>query len=260
MTVTSGSRVLAGPIGDCCVQGVKHSGDPAGKSISIDNVPTYLSEPPRPQEGRKKVVLFFSDVYGPFYLNNQLIQDYYASQGFYVVGIDYFFGDPIYIHTEPDFDRDGWFTKSRKQAAEAVPRWIDAVREVYGQDGIYSAVGYCFGGPYVLETAATDKIVAGAFAHPAGLTEDHFRNVTKPVLLSLAETDFTFPPESRRRAVDILAEKKATYHVQLFSGVSHGFATRGDPAVENTRWAKEESARGIINWFIRWSSNALAQK
>lgn len=32
-----------------------------------------------------------------------------------------------------------------------------------------------------------------------------------------------------------MAEIKATYHVQLFSGVSHGFATRGDPNVENSR-------------------------
>jgi hypothetical protein len=32
-----------------------------------------------------------------------------------------------------------------------------------------------------------------------------------------------------RRAVDILATKKATYHLQVFSGVSHGFATRADP-------------------------------
>jgi hypothetical protein len=49
------------------------------------------------------------------------------------------------------------------------------------------------------------------------------------------ETDKSFPKESRRRAEDILEEIKATYHVQLFSGVSHGFGTRGDPEVENSR-------------------------
>lgn len=49
------------------------------------------------------------------------------------------------------------------------------------------------------------------------------------------ETDHTFPAESRRRAEDILAEVKAVYYVQLFSGVSHGFATRGDPDVEISR-------------------------
>jgi len=51
----------------------------------------------------------------------------------------------------------------------------------------------------------------------------------------LAETDHTFPVESRRRAEDILVEIKATYHIQVFSGVTHGFGTRGDPNVENSR-------------------------
>ena len=44
-----------------------------------------------------------------------------------------------------------------------------------------------------------------------------------------------FSKQSRRRAEDILEEVKATYHVQIFSGVTHGFGTRGDPDVENSR-------------------------
>jgi dienelactone hydrolase len=49
----------------------------------------------------------------------------------------------------------------------------------------------------------------------------------------MAEIDNAFPSESRRRAVDILIERKATFHLQLFSGVAHGFATRGDIDIEN---------------------------
>jgi dienelactone hydrolase len=58
-----------------------------------------------------------------------------------------------------------------------------------------------------------------------------------PILakLTFAETDHTFPTESRRRAEDILVEKKATYHIQVFSSVVHGFATRGDPTVDHIR-------------------------
>ena len=51
----------------------------------------------------------------------------------------------------------------------------------------------------------------------------------------VVETDRAFPKESRRHAEDKLEEIKATYHVQNFLGVSHGFATRGDPEVENSR-------------------------
>ena len=33
--------------------------------------------------------------------------------------------------------------------------------------------------------------------------------------------------------MDILIEKKGIFHLQLFSGVAHGFATRGDIDIEN---------------------------
>jgi dienelactone hydrolase len=51
----------------------------------------------------------------------------------------------------------------------------------------------------------------------------------EPLFLSCSEIDHTFDAESRRLALDILQERKKTYHYQLFSGVQHGFALRGDP-------------------------------
>ncbi|KAJ7641619.1 Alpha/Beta hydrolase protein [Roridomyces roridus] len=239
------SPTIAHPHSEDCFTGVKHSGTAVGKTETIAGVPTYVSDPPSSATGPKKIVLFLADVYGPFYLNNQLLQDYFAAQGFTVVGIDYFLGDPVHIHTEEGFDRDGWFAKSRKQANEMVPRWLEEIRKRYG---------YCFGAPYVMDLGATDNIVAGAFAHPAALKEEHFRNLKQPLLLSCAETDFTFPLEFRRRAEDILVEIKAQYEIQVFARVSHGFAVRGDPAIPDARWAKEESARGIIAWFGRFSA------
>jgi len=251
------SPALAGPIGDHCVQGVQHTGTPVGRVETIAGVETYVSDPPTgstaPGES-PKVILYFADIYSPLFINAKLLQDYFAAHGFHVLGLDYFFGDPIQNHTdEPDFDRAAWSAKSRKQANESTPGWTAAVRERYGANAKYSAVGYCFGAMYAVDAAASNDFVAAAFAHPSALNEDHFKNVKKPLLLSCAEVDGAFPAESRRRAEDILAEKKAKYLVQVFSGVSHGFATRGDPAVENSRWAKEESARSVIGWFQRFS-------
>lgn len=57
----------------------------------------------------------------------------------------------------------------------------------------------------------------------------------EPLFLSCAETDQTFPAESRHIAEKILADNKQSYHFQLFSGVEHGFALRGDMSVENER-------------------------
>ena len=45
------------------------------------------------------------------------------------------------------------------------------------------------------------------------------------------EIDHTFPLESRRRAEDILVAKQATYFIQVFGSVKHGFALRADPSI-----------------------------
>ncbi|KAF8959819.1 dienelactone hydrolase family-domain-containing protein [Flammula alnicola] len=243
MSTSSTSPVLAGSVGECCVKGFKHEGEPVGRIETIADIRTYVSGPPANTTGPKKVILFFSDVYGPLYINAKLLQDYFASQGFHVMGLDYFFGDYMSDHTDkPGFEVLPWIEKKMKTAQETTPKWIDAVRKIYGEDAIYFSTGYCFGGPFTVDLAATDKVAA-----------DEFRNLKKPLLLSCAETDQTFPTEARHRAENILAEIKATYHVQVYSGVSHGFATRGDISVENIRWAREQSAQNTINWFKRFS-------
>ncbi|KAG6885291.1 hypothetical protein C0993_003575 [Termitomyces sp. T159_Od127] len=192
------SHVLAGPPGDCCFKTLKHMGTPLGKSIEIAGVPTYISEPPTQMaDGPKKVILYLSDVFGPFYLNNQLIQDYFAEhglfnlqndlltlfsydlEGFLVLGIDYFFGDGFGFHLDDeDFNRMAWIDSAKKKAREVYPKWLETVRKTYGTEAQYFSVGYCFGAPFSLDLAATDKVAASAFAHPAFLEEDQFKNMT----------------------------------------------------------------------------------
>jgi len=249
------SPTLASAPGNCCVVGFKHTGTPTGSTTTIAGVNTYVSEPKQAHPGsEKKVILFFADVFGPVHLNNQLIQDYFAEHGFIVVGLDYFFGDPVQNHMGKEgWDREAWMAKTRKGADECVPRWFEAVKEKYGETAKYSAVGYCFGATYAVNLAATGSLVAAAFAHPATLDESHFEKIKAPLLMSCAETDRTFPVESRRRAEDILVQRKFPYHIQVFSGVSHGFASRGDLGDPAVCWAKEESARSIVQWFRRFS-------
>ena len=79
------SPVLAGPPRGCCFKGVKHFGEPSGETITIAGIQTYLSKPLRPKDSshEKKIILFLADVYGPFFINSQLLQDYYASRGLF---------------------------------------------------------------------------------------------------------------------------------------------------------------------------------
>ncbi|RXW18352.1 hypothetical protein EST38_g7512 [Candolleomyces aberdarensis] len=254
------SPSLAGALSKNCTQGWRHSGSPKGRNVTIAGVPTYLVEPIR-HSGTKKVIFFYADAFGTFFINNQLLQDYFASQGYYVLGLDYFFGDPIGLHLDkdlqpidPNFNLTAWVEKSRRQAAQAVPIWNEAVRKRYGQNAKYNAVGYCFGALYSVGIGATDDVVATAFAHPAELTEAHFTSLRKPILLSCAETDEAFPTADRNQAVDLLTQNNKTYHYQVFSGTAHGFATRGDPNDPNAVWAMKESAKSVVGWFDRFST------
>ncbi|KAI0658274.1 alpha/beta-hydrolase [Cubamyces menziesii] len=243
------NSTLAGPPGECCRQTVHHVGTPRGALEYIAGVNTYIA---RPTSGNvDKIILFFSDVYGALYTNSQLVMDYWAESGYLVLGLDYFEGDSKALLNLADgtFDYPGWIKKKQARAAVLVPPWIEAVRERFGTDVKYTCVGYCFGAPYVMDLFKTDWIVAGAFGHPAFLNEGHFRGIQRPLLMSCAEIDHTFPLESRRKAEDMLVEQKATYYIQVFSSVKHGFALRGDPSVPAEKWAKEESARAILDWF-----------
>ena len=111
-----------------------------------------------------------------------------------------------------------------------------------------SVTRYCFGAPYVCNELAGSTVTAGAFAHPAFLKEHHFTSLKskfcycssgtsmgvdridciEPLFLSCSEIDHTFDTASRRKAIDLLQADKKTYHLQLFSGVEHGFALRGN--------------------------------
>ncbi|RPD54501.1 alpha/beta-hydrolase [Lentinus tigrinus ALCF2SS1-6] len=231
------STILAGPCGDCCSRTVQHSGVARGTIEVIANLQTYVARPHPNLEDTQlrklKVILFFADVFGALYINSKLAMDYWADNGYLVLGVDYFEGDSRAIHEgKPGWNVDEWVQPYRASAAKITSPWIEAVRDRYG---------YCFGAPFVMDLLATDWVTAGAFAHPAFLDENHFRN--------LKQDDFTFPHAARRRAEDILVEQHATHTVQIFSGARHGYATRADPELRTERWAKEETARATLNWF-----------
>ncbi|KAG2090775.1 uncharacterized protein F5147DRAFT_724479 [Suillus discolor] len=209
------SSTLAGPLTDHCFTSVAHSGTLKGESITIAGVPTYLSAPQASVASTVETVILAS-----FCVYSFLVCVLIRKAGFTVVGIDYFFGDPVHLHlNKPGSDRSTWRTKSIEQARASVPKWVDGVKEMFGT---------------ILD-------------HPSQHTVLHSYH---PI-----ETDSAFPATFRRHVEDILVEKRATYYFQIFSGVSHGFGTRGDPEIETERWAKEECQRAMVGWFKRFTSS-----
>lgn len=45
---------------------------------------------------------------------------------------------------------------------------------------------------------------------------------------------------------------KATYQINLFSGVEHGFAVRGDVSKRHIKFAKEQAFLQAVNWFDQY--------
>ncbi|KIJ59647.1 hypothetical protein HYDPIDRAFT_100295, partial [Hydnomerulius pinastri MD-312] len=169
------------------------------------------------------------------------------------LGPDYFFGFGVVNHP-PGFDTNSWIDTALKPAQDAFPAWVNAVKAAYDGEGVtYCAVGYCFGGPFVADLLTHDWLTAAAMAHPAWLEESHFRAFKKPVMISCPEFDDTMPVAARHRAEEILSEIKVKHYIQLFSGTHHGFAVRAKPEIENDRWAKEECARAMKEWFLRFT-------
>ena len=150
--VTPTMTTLAGPPRSCCFTGFKHTSTPEGRIEPLGGLDTYIAEPPVTAAGpHKRVLLFFSDVFGPLFINNKLLQDYFAScgafsfilvgrrvvelmrrAGFIVLGPDYFFG--VHVQDLPEgCDKAAWVSEVLPKAVEAFTRWFDAVKATYGE-------------------------------------------------------------------------------------------------------------------------------
>lgn len=65
----------------------------------------------------------------------------------------------------------------------------------------------------------------------------------------LAETDHIFTQELRHKSEDILIASGNPYQINLFSGVAHGFAVRGDLSKPVNKFSKEQAFLQAIAWF-----------
>lgn len=92
-------------------------------------------------------------------------------------------------------------------------------------------------------------IKVGYSAHPSFVEEEELAGITGPYSISAAETDEIFPAEKRHKSEEILAKTGQPWQINLFSGVSHGFAVRGDQNVKAEKYAKEQAFAQAVSWM-----------
>ncbi|MCJ1285689.1 hypothetical protein MMC26_005030 [Xylographa opegraphella] len=254
---------------------------------------------------------------GIYSTNNQLQADQYASEGFLVVMPDQFGGDPAPNSANPNaaqeenptvieqvklraaetvqsFMLDMWLARqTQEKVLPILQKFIEGAKEEFADavangGGIY-AVGYCFGGKYVLLLASelpdtvahgqkvkdeeqgvvkTGPLVkAGAIAHGTLVTKQDLEGVKSPVsmvcigsfyimgslieqnLTRAIENDQLFPDDVRETGKAYLEENHIEHEIKVYSGVPHGFAVAGEYHDQKIQAEQKAAFEQMVTWL-----------
>ncbi|KAA8910811.1 Alpha/Beta hydrolase protein [Sphaerosporella brunnea] len=240
--------MAANPPGKCCGEGHIHDGTPRGSIQTFGGIESYIS--PAPDGSTSKVIFFITDIIGHKFVNAQLMADGYAAHGYHVVMPDLFNGDPWLIDEAArpaGLTLQSWLVNHMpEQTTPIINKVMAGIKELKPEK--IGAVGYCFGAKYVTRLLA-GEIDAGFNAHPSFVTLEELAAIKKPLSIAAAETDSIFTTELRHQSELKLREIGATYQINLFSGVEHGFAVRGDLSKPWEKWCKDRAFEQALQWF-----------
>ncbi|KAL9002603.1 MAG: hypothetical protein Q9188_004476 [Gyalolechia gomerana] len=265
----------------------------AHESVQADDTPAQKG----PSMG---LLLFLSNGTGIHSKNNQLQADKYASEGFVVVMPDQFAGDSLqnnvtdptaapdanpsviekikmgFADTAKSFMIDMWLARQTpEKVLPLLHKVIEGAKDEFADavangDGIY-AVGYCFGGKYVLllgselpDTVAKGQatkdeeqgvvkggpqIKAGAIAHGTMITKEDIEGIKVPVTMACTENDQLFPDDIRAEGQKYLVDNNRPHEIQVFPGVPHGFAVVGEYEDVKIRDAQKAAFEQMLSWL-----------
>ncbi|KAJ5961526.1 hypothetical protein N7501_006467 [Penicillium viridicatum] len=243
--------MASNPPAACCASGFKHEGAPTGELKNIDGVNTYIAYPK--DKNPEKAVIFVADIFG-IYVNAQLLADEFANNGYLTIIPDIFQGDQISLSDMQSgkVDLPSWLTNHQPANVEPViESTIKYARETLGVKKI-GAVGYCFGGKYVCRSLKPGQIDVGYIAHPSFVTHEELGAIKGPLSIAAAETDSIFTTQLRHESEETLIKAAQPWQINLFSGVSHGFAVRADLSDPKQKWAKEQAFCQAVAWFNQY--------
>ncbi|KAF4209439.1 hypothetical protein CNMCM6805_005896 [Aspergillus fumigatiaffinis] len=243
-------------IGSCCFQGVKHEGQPHGQINTVGEIEMYVVEPDSGSNGIG--LIFLTDIIGHKLTNAQLIADQFAANGYTVVVPDLFHGDPVPLNVDmATFSLPEWLQgKLGAKKIPHTPEMVDPIvagslrflKETYNPKKV-AAVGYCFGAKYVVRGLGSGIFDAGYVAHPAMVSTEELEAIKGPLAIAAAEVDDIFPANLRHDWEALLLEAGIPYQINLYSGVSHGFAVRCDLSDKRQKYAKEAAFLLALEWF-----------
>ncbi|CDO69409.1 hypothetical protein BN946_scf184791.g4 [Trametes cinnabarina] len=244
-----------------CIQGVRHEGQPAGKIEKIGGVDSYVATPSG-DYAKDKVVLYLHDGFGLPLVNNKLLCDDFARNGFRTIMPDLFNGDPVPEDAmeRADFDRVAWMNRHGPETWKPL---VDAVVGALRAQGAtwIGTTGYCFGALPAWYLALKNDSKVTVVSHPAMLRipEDleKYRDESKaPLLINSCETDPAFAQEAQAKADELLGGGKfaSGYERTYWEGCTHGFAVRGDMSNPKVKAGKEGAFEATVKFFKKYQN------
>lgn len=130
------------------------------------------------------------------FINVQLVADQFASNGYFTIIPDLFHGDPVALNRPEGFVLAHWLQGSAgggsgeghmvNRVEPVVKAAIKYLREEKGVKKV-GAVGYCFGGKYVVRGLAEGSGVdVGFAAHPSFVDEEELQKIKGPLSIAAA--------------------------------------------------------------------------
>ncbi|EJF64056.1 dienelactone hydrolase endo-1,3,1,4-beta-D-glucanase [Dichomitus squalens LYAD-421 SS1] len=244
-----------------CFKGVRHESTPEGNLGKIDTiagVECYIATPTGDYP-KDKVVLFLSDVFGIPLINNKLLVDDFARNGYGTIMPDLFQGDPYPVDalTRTDFDREAWRARHKPETWE---RFVDTVVQALQAEGVtwIATTGYCFGAPPVWRLALKGWSKVSVITHPSRFRipedlQEYFDQSKAPLLINSCEDDAAFPQEAQRVADAVFSGSfSPSYKRTYWEGCSHGFAVRGDMSNPKVKAGKEGAFEATVKFFNKY--------
>ncbi|KAI1179223.1 Alpha/Beta hydrolase protein [Nemania sp. FL0916] len=279
---------------------------PRGEIRKLGGIDVYLTKPESYPSNPSRLLLLLTGGTGLKSTNNQIQADRFASEGYVVVMPDLFEGDPApnsgpvpesethvtsfldtfklkAAETAKSFLIDMWLARhTEEKVLPILDKVIHACEgefaDAVGNGGGIYAVGYCFGGRYVLLLASErtagqtswtgaqkqpdeeagegqgpakkgPSIKAGAVAHATLVSTEDFGSLKAPVSLVCVEDDPVFPDEVRIAGEDAMSKANLEHEVQVYPGVPHGFAVVGDYDDSTIQQAQATAYEQMLKWL-----------
>lgn len=190
----------------------------------------YLSSP---ASGSGPGLLVIQEIFGVNQSMRQMCDDF-AAQGFTALCPDIFWRQESGIQITDKTDEE-WQKAFQLFQGFDVDKGIEdlkdsltALRELDACSGKAGTVGYCLGGKLAFLMATRSDADCNVGYYGVGLDEllSEAGNITKPLMLHVAEADEYCPPETQAKLRDSLTpHPQATLH--FYPGMPHAFARAG---------------------------------